>query len=121
MLEKRNRAASRRNVKTRIRSKVLGTAERPRLCVFRSLKHTYAQLVNDLEGKVLLTVTTVKLGGKKLEHGGNVAAARSVGKKIAEEARKKGFEKVVFDRSGYIYHGRVKALAEAAREGGLKF
>ena len=105
----------------RIRNQVTGSAQRPRLCVFRSLNHTYAQLVDDLEGKTLAAASTVSLGGKKLATGGNVAAAKKVGTEIANRAKQLGVETVVFDRGGYIYHGRVKALAEAAREAGLKF
>jgi len=81
----------------------------------------YAQLIDDGEGKILLAVSTLRLNGKKAGNGGNMAAAEKVGRLIAEGAREKGFETVVFDRGGYLYHGRVKALAEAARKGGLKF
>lgn len=111
----------RRKVHSRIRNKISGSAQRPRLCVFRSLKHTYVQLVDDMEGKTLAAVSTVSLGGKKLATGGNVAAAKKVGAEIASRAKELGVETVVFDRGGYIFHGRVKALAEAAREAGLKF
>lgn len=105
----------------RIRNRLSGTAQRPRFCVFRSLSHTYAQLVDDTAGHTLASATTLKLGGRRLKQGSNVEAARKVGKAIAERARKEGIDQVVFDRSGYIYRGRVKALAEAAREAGLKF
>jgi large subunit ribosomal protein L18 len=91
------------------------------LFVFRSLRHTYAQLVDDSQGKTLLTVSTVKLGDKKLPNGSNISAARDVGKGIAEAAQKLGIKRVVFDRGGYIYHGRVKAVAQAARDAGLEF
>ncbi|HLV02655.1 MAG TPA: 50S ribosomal protein L18 [Acidobacteriota bacterium] len=121
MARKLSRAERRRKVHLRIRSKVLGTPERPRLCVFRSLKHTYVQLVDDTQGKTLSTISTLSLGGRKLTPGNNVAAAKEVGKAVAEKARELGVESVVFDRNGYIYHGRVKAVAEAAREAGLKF
>ena len=103
----------------RVRGKISGTAERPRLCVFRSENHIYAQIIDDVAGNTLVSASTVEKGfeGK----GGNCEAARKVGSAIAERAVKKGIEDVVFDRGGYIYHGRVKALAEGAREGGLKF
>ena len=96
-------------------------AERPRLNVYRSLNHIYTQLIDDLNGVTLVSASSF---GKKTEdkhYGGNVAAAKAVGKLIAERAKEKGIKKVVFDRGGYLYHGRVKALAEAAREAGLEF
>ena len=103
----------------RIRGKISGTAERPRLSVFRSEKHIYAQLIDDVAGKTLASASSVE---KAFEgSGSNKEAARKVGKTVAERAVKAGIEEVVFDRGGYIYHGRVKALAEGAREGGLKF
>ena len=103
----------------RVRGKISGTAERPRLSVFRSENNIYAQLIDDVAGVTLAAASTVEKGfeGK----GGNIEAAKKVGAAIAERALKKGIEDVVFDRGGYIYHGRVKALAEGAREGGLKF
>ncbi len=100
----------------RVRKTVNGTSERPRLDVFRSNMEIYAQIIDDTKG-----VTLVSASSLKLENGGNCAAAAEVGKMIAEAALKAGITEVVFDRGGYIYHGRVKALAEAAREGGLKF
>jgi large subunit ribosomal protein L18 len=105
----------------RIRKKLQGTAERPRLNVYRSLNHIYVQVIDDLSGKTLVSASTAE--GKKEERrrGGNVASAKQVGKAIAERAKAKGVTKVVFDRGGYIYHGRVKALADAAREAGLQF
>ncbi|HXJ85356.1 MAG TPA: 50S ribosomal protein L18 [Candidatus Binatia bacterium] len=105
----------------RIRKKLQGTAERPRLNVYRSLNHIYVQVIDDLSGKTLVSASTAE--GKKEERrtGGNVASAKAVGKAIAERAKAKGVTKVVFDRGGYIYHGRVKALADAAREAGLQF
>jgi large subunit ribosomal protein L18 len=105
----------------RIRKKLQGTAERPRLNVYRSLNHIYVQVIDDLTGKTLVAASTAE--GKKEERsgGGNVASAKAVGKTIAERAKAKGVTKVVFDRGGYIYHGRVKALADAAREAGLQF
>ena len=96
-----------------------GTRERPRLCVFRSLKHTYAQLVDEEKGCTLGAASTLE--GKKGKPGSNLKAAKQVGQLIAEKAQEQGVSSVVFDRGGYIYHGRVKALAEAAREAGLKF
>ena len=103
----------------RVRGKISGTAERPRLCVFRSENHIYAQIIDDVAGNTLVSASSVEKGfeGK----GGNVDAAKKIGAVIAERALQKGIEEVVFDRGGYIYHGRVKALAEGAREGGLKF
>ncbi len=106
----------------RIRKRVLGLAERPRLCVFRSHKHLYAQIVDDFQGKVMLGVSTLdETLRKAAPSGGNVTAAVALGKRVAEIAKKHGITKVVFDRGGYIYHGRIKALADAAREGGLEF
>jgi large subunit ribosomal protein L18 len=121
MLTQSSKNASRRHVHERIRKKIQGTAERPRLNVYRSLNHIYVQLIDDLRGSTLISANSAE--GKKGESrtGGNLAAAKDVGKAIAERAKAKGIEKVVFDRGGYIYHGRVKALADAAREAGLKF
>ena len=99
----------------RVRKKVNGTAERPRLVVFRSLKHIYAQLVDDVTQRTLMTVTDNELNGK------NVEKSFEVGKKIAARAKEAGVTKIVFDRGGYLYHGRVKAVADGAREGGLEF
>ncbi len=99
----------------RVRKNVAGTAERPRLVVFRSLKHITAQIVDDTTGRTMMTVTSVKLEGKKSEK------SVQVGKMIAEKAKAAGVSKVVFDRAGYKYHGRVKAVADGAREGGLEF
>ena len=106
----------------RIRRVVRGTGERPRLSVFRSLGHIYVQLIDDLGGKTLLAVGSRSPEFKaKLTSGGNIAAAKVVGELAAQKAKALGIEKVVFDRGGYKYHGRVKAFAEGAREGGLKF
>ena len=103
----------------RVRGKISGTAERPRLCVFRSESNIYAQIIDDVAGNTLVSASTVE---KAFEgNGGNMDAAKKIGAVIAERALQKGIEEVVFDRGGYIYHGRVKALAEGAREGGLKF
>jgi large subunit ribosomal protein L18 len=101
-----------------------GTPERPRLTVFRSLKHIYAQVVDDAAGRTLVSATTLAKGaakGGQTPYGGNVAAAKRVGKLVAERALQAGIKDVVFDRGGHRYHGRVKALAEAAREAGLRF
>jgi large subunit ribosomal protein L18 len=108
-------------VHERIRKKILGTSERPRLNVYRSLNHIYVQLIDDLQGATMVFAHSAE--GKKGERrtGGNVASAKAVGKLIAERAKAKGITKVIFDRGGYIYHGRVKALADAAREAGLQF
>ncbi len=108
----------RKRVHVRIREKVTGTAERPRLNVYRSLNHIYAQLIDDMEGQTIVSASTRQA---KIKTGGNLAAAKEVGKAIAEKAKAKGVDKVVFDRGGYLYHGRIKALADAAREAGLKF
>ena len=106
----------------RIRKKISGTDERPRLSVFRSLKHIYAQIVNDEEGITLISACTLSPEiREQIKYGGNIAAAKIVGELIARKALEKSIKTVVFDRGGYIYHGRVKMLAEAAREGGLQF
>ena len=103
----------------RVRGKISGSSERPRLCVFRSEKHIYAQIIDDTQGRTLCSASTLE---KSFEgHTGNVEAAKKVGAAVAKKAVGQGIETVVFDRGGYIYHGRVKALAEGAREGGLKF
>jgi large subunit ribosomal protein L18 len=107
----------------RIRKKISGTKELPRLSVYRSTKNIYAQLVDDSAGRTILHLATSSpaLKEKIRTDGGNVKGASMLGAALAEECKKKGIEKVVFDRSGYLYHGRVKALADAARKGGLKF
>lgn len=104
---------------TRVRGKISGTPERPRLSVFRSENHIYAQVIDDAAGSTLVSASTVEKGFEG--SGGNIEAARQIGKTVAERALAKGIETVVFDRGGYVYHGRVQALAEGAREGGLKF
>ena len=121
MLTQTSKNATRRHVHERIRKKLLGTPERPRLNVYRSLNHIYVQVIDDLKGTTIVSANSTE--GKKGERrtGGNVASAKAVGKAIAERAKAKGVTKVVFDRGGYIYHGRVKALADAAREAGLQF
>ena len=103
----------------RVRAKISGTAERPRLNVFRSTKHIYAQLIDDVAGVTLASASSMEKGFEGF--GGNKEAAKKVGMAIARKAQEKGISEIVFDRSGYIYHGRVKELAEGAREGGLKF
>ena len=103
----------------RVRAKISGTAERPRLNVFRSTKHIYAQLIDDVAGVTLAQASTVEKDFTA--YGGNIEAAKAVGKTLAERAKAKGIEECVFDRGGYVYHGRVAAVADGAREGGLKF
>ena len=103
----------------RVRAKISGTAERPRLNVFRSLSNIYAQIIDDTTGKTLVSASSVEKGFEG--NGGNKEAAKKVGAMIAERAKEKGITEVVFDRGGYVYHGRVKELAEGAREGGLQF
>ena len=117
-MAQKSRAEIRQGVHSRIRKKVRGSAERPRLAVFRSLNHIYAQVIDDRSGKTLATASTTEkaLAGKT---GGNIEAARTIGKAIAERAQKAGISTVVFDRGGYVYHGRVKALLDATREAGL--
>jgi large subunit ribosomal protein L18 len=105
-----------------VRVSLEGTQERPRLCVYRSLGHIYAQVIDDRQGKTLVSASSADGETKKgLKGGGNIAAAKVIGKTIAERAKAAGVSKVVFDRGGYKYHGRVKALADAAREAGLQF
>ena len=119
MFNRPNTAAQRVKRHNRVRGKISGTAERPRLCVFRSENHIYAQVIDDVAGNTLVAASSVE---KDFEgNGGNVEAAKKVGLKVAERCLEKGIDTVVFDRGGYIYHGRVQALADAAREGGLKF
>ena len=118
MISKVNKNVSRKRRHARVRNKVSGTPTCPRLCVYRSNKNIEAQIIDDVNGVTLVSSSSMTL---KLENGSNVEAAAAVGKDIAEKALAKKLETIVFDRSGYIYHGRVKALAEAAREAGLKF
>lgn len=106
----------------RIRKKLIGTKAKPRLCVFRSLKHMYAQLIDDVGNRTLFALSTKSPAvSKEIKYGGNVKAAASLGEKFAKAACEKGFSGVIFDRAGYKYHARVKALAEACRKNGLKF
>jgi len=109
----------RSRIHRRIRRKLSGTTERPRLAVFRSVAHIYAQVIDDVQGKTLASASSVDKGSRA--NGGNVAAAKAIGKLVAERAKEKGVKRVVFDRGGYPYHGRVKALADAARAAGLEF
>ncbi len=122
MLQLASKDVSRRRIHARIRARVQGRPQSPRLNVYRSLKHIYAQVVDDTRGHTLISASTKdKEVRKTLRSGANVAAAKVVGKVLAERARQAGIHRVVFDRGGYAYHGRVKALADAAREAGLKF
>jgi large subunit ribosomal protein L18 len=119
MIRKTNKAEIRRRVHDRIRRKLAGTAARPRLAVFRSEAHIYAQIIDDAEGKTLVAASSVDKDVKT--KGGNVAAAKAIGKLVAERAKEKGVLRVVFDRGGFAYHGRIKAVADGAREAGLEF
>ena len=118
MVTMKDKNVSRVRRHARVRAKLSGTKEAPRLCVYRSNKNIEAQIIDDVKGVTLVSSSSMAL---KLENGSNIEAAAKVGKDIAEKALAKKIKKVVFDRSGYIYHGRVKALAEAAREAGLNF
>jgi large subunit ribosomal protein L18 len=113
------RGEIRQRIHKRIRSRVAGTQERPRLAVFRSLNHIYAQVIDDQQGHTLVAAASTEKDLKG--RGGNVEGAKTIGKAVAERAKEKGIKQVVFDRGGYQYHGRVKALADAAREAGLEF
>lgn len=119
MVKKPNSKETRAKRHKRVRVKISGTAQKPRLCVFRSLKNIYAQVIDDVAGTTLVSVSSLDQGFEG--SGGNKDAARKVGMNIAKAAAEKGIKDVVFDRGGNIYHGRVKELAEGAREGGLKF
>ncbi len=119
MVKNINRKAQRAKRQKRVRSKISGTASRPRLNVFRSAKHIYAQLIDDVAGVTLASASSMDKGFDV--YGGNIDGARKVGEAIASKAKEKGIEEVVFDRAGYLYHGRVAALADGARDGGLKF
>lgn len=117
-----SRAEHRRRIHRRVRTRVHGTPERPRLCIFRSSRHIYAQVIDDTAGRTLVAASSKDAESAGQSKGGaNIAAAKVIGKAIAERAVKAGITQVVFDRGGYRYHGRVKALADAAREAGLKF
>jgi large subunit ribosomal protein L18 len=119
MIRKIEKKEIRNRVHARIRRKLRGTAERPRLAVFRSVAHIYAQVIDDSAGRTLVSASSVDKGAKT--KGGNLAAAKTIGTTVAQRAKQKGIKQVVFDRGGYHYHGRVKALAEAARAAGLEF
>ena len=118
MIEKTPKNVARVRKHLRVRAKISGTAEKPRLCVVRSNKHIEAQIIDDVKGVTLCSASSVQL---KLANGSNCEAAAKVGAELAKRALAKGIEVVAFDRGGYLYHGRVAALADAAREGGLKF
>ncbi len=121
-MDKQEKQARRRRRHWRVRRRVFGTPERPRLCVFRSNKHIAGQIIDDTQGRTLVGVSSLSPTLRKsLAHGGNVQAAQAVGTQLAELAHQRGITKVAFDRAGYKYHGRVKALAEAARAKGLEF
>jgi large subunit ribosomal protein L18 len=121
MIPDSSKDKTRRRIHQRLRNRLSGSAERPRLNVYRSLNHIYVQVIDDMSGTTLASASTAsgKKGDKKT--GGNVASAKEIGKMIAQRAQEKGIKKVVFDRGGYLYHGRIKALADAAREAGLEF
>ncbi len=119
MVKKLDRAEARARRQRRVRNKISGTPDCPRLNVFRSSKHIYAQIIDDVNGVTIASASTLDKSFE--ENGGNKDAARKIGKAVAENAMAKGVTKVVFDRAGYLYHGRVQELAEGAREGGLKF
>jgi large subunit ribosomal protein L18 len=121
MINLRKRNDIRQRVHSRIRAKMTGSAERPRLNVYRSLNHIYTQIIDDATGATIASASTVAKKGTEAKVGGNVEAAKEIGKLIAQRAQEKGVKKVVFDRGGYLYHGRIKALADAAREAGLEF
>ena len=122
MITKPSRSEVRQKKHRRMRSRMKGTPECPRLCVFRSNKHMYAQIVDDIAGKTLVSASTLQADVKEgLQYTDNVEAAAKVGKAIAEKAVQAGIKNVVFDRGGFIYHGKIQALADAAREAGLEF
>ena len=118
MISQRQRNVVRQRVHTRIRERMQGTPERPRLNIYRSLNHIYAQIIDDTQGYTLVSASTL---ASKQKTGGNISAAKEIGKQVASKAIEKGIKKVVFDRGGYLYHGRIRALADAAREAGLDF
>lgn len=121
-MDRKEKVEARERRKRRIRKKIFGTKDKPRLCVYKSLKEIYAQLVDDGEGKVIAGVSTLTKEVKsEIKYGGNVGAAKKVGERIGEKASGLGIKHVVFDRNGFKYHGRVKALADGAREAGLIF
>lgn len=120
MFNKTAKNEIRLRIHKRIRRKVAGTAERPRLAVYRSLKHIYAQIIDDRQGRTIASASTAEKNAE-VKNGGNLAGAKAIGELLAQRATAKGVKAVVFDRGGYLYHGRVKALADAARAAGLEF
>ena len=120
MIRQVSRNDLRKRIHLRIRKRLRGTPERPRLSIYRSLKHIYAQVIDDRTGRTVASASTAEKD-TSLKAGGNLAGAKEVGKLVAQRAKEAGVTKVVYDRGGYLYHGRIKALAEAAREGGLEF
>lgn len=121
-MDRREKVEAREKRKRRIRKKIFGTKDKPRLCVYKSLKEIYAQLIDDSEGKVITGVSTLSKEIKsEVKYGGNVGAAKKVGEQIGKKASGLGVKHVVFDRNGFKYHGRIKALADGAREAGLLF
>ena len=125
MIQKEEKKEIRNRVHKRIRRKLAGTQERPRLAVFRSVAHIYAQVIDDMSGTTLVsaasTEPSLKTLFEKTTRGGNIAGAKALGKTIAERLQEKGIKRVVFDRGGFLYHGRIRAVADAAREAGLEF
>lgn len=122
MISVQDRKAATRKRHYRLRRKLWGTPERPRLVVYRSVKHIYAQIINDLTSQTLVAASTIEPAlREKFRHGGNIEAAKAVGELVSKRAQEKGISKVVFDRGGNLYHGRIAALADAAREAGLDF
>jgi len=123
MIKKPSRAKARQKRHYKLRRYLVGTAQRPRLSVFRSNNHIYAQIIDDDAGHTLTSASTMTAAFKdlKLDTGANIEAAKAVGKEVARKAKELGIETIVFDRGGYLYHGKIKALADAAREAGLKF
>jgi len=122
MAKRISRGHIRRRIHLRVRKKIRGSGDRPRLNVFRSAKHIYAQVIDDDQGRTLASASTVDKEIREAKrNGGNLAAAKVVGSRVAERATRQGIKRVVYDRGGYVFHGRVKALADAAREGGLEF
>ena len=120
MIKKKSKNDLRVRIHTRIRKMLKGTTEKPRLAVFRSVKHIYAQVIDDSTGNTIASASSNEKAGI-IKAGGNLTGAKEVGKLVADRAKEKGVKKVVYDRGGYLYHGRVKALADAAREAGLEF
>ena len=116
-----NKNESRQKRHRRVRKRVMGTSERPRLNIYRSLNHIYAQVIDDTKGSTIAAASSLDSSLKESKSGGNVEGAKAVGRLVAERAKEAGISRVVFDRGGYLYHGRIQALADAGREGGLEF